>query len=149
MGMTKNTNFEPYQHVKIENEKRTSKDTTPKKQKRRSSTKSPQKQFPVPSGQTYRNKENYDEEYYAEVKKFESPYLLIGIKALVCTKMIILLYAIISCMRLQVRDCYSCEDKNAMILNLNLSELWTIFYSSSFSVMPCFLYPIFFVYFLI
>ena len=46
-------------------------------------------------------------------------------------------------------DCYSCEEKGSMVVNVNLAELYSTFHANCFSTMTLMIYPVFFIYFCI
>ena len=46
-------------------------------------------------------------------------------------------------------DCYSCEEKGSMVVNVNLAELYSTFHATCFSTMTLMIYPVFFIYFCI
>jgi len=134
--------------------KRKKKESTPKRRSQGS-------RYPNPSAGKNSNRRSnyppsdagdtvgYEEEYY-DVSNIDESMAYIGFKALAATKIVLLFYSLISCFHLQVtEDCYSCEEKGSMVLNVNLAELYSTFHANCFSTMTLMIYPVFFIYFCI
>jgi len=118
-----------------------------KSNKRRSTP----KKCPYPSARRSKSKSEVtaaESEYYLDGEKREPDVLHNVIKSVFCTKVVILLYAIIISLSLHTRDdCYTCNGKPSPYLSININDMMSAFATACMSIMPLVLFPLFFVYF--